>query len=254
MAAGGRAPASTAARRRRRRAARCSRSSRSSTCRGRRSRRSIDGVEMDLGARRYETFDDLYQYCIRVASAVGLMCVRDLRLHAIPASRQYAIDLGVALQLTNILRDVPGDLARGRVYLPQEDLARARRHRGGSAATRPIDAGAACGRRTSRRCSRQQARARARLLRARRPRAAARRRAPARRRRDHGRHLPRDPRPHRARATTTCSRRSSACRGPRRALIAATTWLRTLVTAMGPADDRSRGAGRRRRRRAGSPG
>lgn len=83
----------------------------------------IEGVEMDLGSRRYETFADLYQYCIRVASAVGLIClpifgVRD------PRSRQYAIDLGVALQLTNILRDVSGDLARGRLYVPEEDLRR----------------------------------------------------------------------------------------------------------------------------------
>ena len=81
----------------------------------------IEGVEMDLAPRRYETFADLYEYCIRVASAVGLMCIeifgcRDAQ------SRQYATDLGVALQLTNILRDVAGDLARGRVYIPQEDF------------------------------------------------------------------------------------------------------------------------------------
>ena len=81
----------------------------------------IEGVEMDLGARRYETFDDLYQYCIRVASAVGLICV-DIFGYRDPASRQYAIDLGVALQLTNILRDVRGDLERGRLYIPLEDL------------------------------------------------------------------------------------------------------------------------------------
>jgi phytoene synthase len=81
----------------------------------------IEGVEMDLAPRRYETFDDLYQYCIRVASAVGLMCL-DIFGAREPASRQYAIDLGVALQLTNILRDVRGDLARGRLYIPVEDL------------------------------------------------------------------------------------------------------------------------------------
>lgn len=81
----------------------------------------IEGVEMDLGARRYDTFDDLYQYCIRVASAVGLVCL-DIFGSREPASRQYATDLGVALQLTNILRDVRGDLEQGRVYLPQEDL------------------------------------------------------------------------------------------------------------------------------------
>jgi phytoene synthase len=83
----------------------------------------VEGVEMDLHERRYETFEELYEYCIRVASAVGLMCVRIFGCTD-PGSRQYAIDLGVALQLTNILRDVPGDLSRKRVYLPQQDLAR----------------------------------------------------------------------------------------------------------------------------------
>jgi phytoene synthase len=83
----------------------------------------VEGVEMDLHGRRYRTFEDLYEYCIRVASAVGLMCVRIFGCTD-PGSRQYAIDLGVALQLTNILRDVPGDLARGRVYLPTCDLDR----------------------------------------------------------------------------------------------------------------------------------
>jgi phytoene synthase len=81
----------------------------------------IEGVEMDARPRSYDTFDDLYQYCIRVASAVGLICL-EIFGYREPASRQYAIDLGVALQLTNILRDVPGDLARGRVYIPQSDL------------------------------------------------------------------------------------------------------------------------------------
>ena len=81
----------------------------------------IEGVEMDLGNRRYETFADLYQYCIRVASAVGLICL-DIFGYDEPASRQYAIDLGIALQLTNILRDVAADLQRGRVYIPKEDL------------------------------------------------------------------------------------------------------------------------------------
>jgi phytoene synthase len=83
----------------------------------------IEGVEMDLHTSRYPTFDDLYQYCIRVASAVGLMCV-EIFGYKDPASRQYAIELGVALQLTNILRDVPGDLERGRLYIPLEDMAR----------------------------------------------------------------------------------------------------------------------------------
>lgn len=83
----------------------------------------IEGVEMDLGSRRYDTFADLYEYCIRVASAVGLICL-EIFGYGDSRSRQYAIDLGVALQLTNILRDVPEDLRRGRVYIPQEDLRR----------------------------------------------------------------------------------------------------------------------------------
>ena len=83
----------------------------------------IDGVAMDVGAPRYETFADLYEYCIRVASAVGLMCL-EIFGYTDPRARQYATDLGVALQLTNILRDVPGDLARGRLYIPLEDMRR----------------------------------------------------------------------------------------------------------------------------------
>jgi phytoene synthase len=81
----------------------------------------IEGVEMDLGSRRYETFPDLYEDCIRVASAVGLICL-NIFGYRDPKARQYAVDLGVALQLTNILRDVPVDLAQGRLYIPQEDL------------------------------------------------------------------------------------------------------------------------------------
>jgi phytoene synthase len=83
----------------------------------------VEGVEMDLHGRRYRTFEELYEYCIRVASAVGLMCVQIFGCKDAGA-KQYAIDLGVALQLTNILRDVPGDLERGRVYLPLDDLVR----------------------------------------------------------------------------------------------------------------------------------
>lgn len=83
----------------------------------------IEGVEMDIGSRRYETFADLREYCVRVASAVGLMCL-EIFGYDDPRARTYASDLGVALQLTNILRDVRGDLARGRIYIPQEDLRR----------------------------------------------------------------------------------------------------------------------------------
>ncbi len=83
----------------------------------------IEGVEMDLHRQRYQTFDELYEYCIRVASAVGLMCV-EIFGYRNPGVRQYALNLGVALQLTNILRDVPVDLSHGRLYLPLDDLAR----------------------------------------------------------------------------------------------------------------------------------
>ena len=81
----------------------------------------IDGVEMDLGERRYDTFEALHGYCLRVASAVGLICL-EIFGYRDPKAREYATDLGVALQLTNILRDVPEDLARGRVYIPLEDF------------------------------------------------------------------------------------------------------------------------------------
>jgi phytoene synthase len=81
----------------------------------------IDGVEMDLDRRRYQTFDELYEYCWRVASTVGLIC---LDIFGARDARDYAVNLGVALQLTNILRDVGTDFAGGRVYLPMDDLAR----------------------------------------------------------------------------------------------------------------------------------
>jgi phytoene synthase len=83
----------------------------------------IDGVEIDLDRPRFRTFDDLRGYCLRVASAVGLVCI-EIFEYKNPACRQYAIDLGIALQLTNILRDLGRDLAAGRLYLPTEDLAR----------------------------------------------------------------------------------------------------------------------------------
>jgi len=81
----------------------------------------IDGVAMDLDRTRYQTFDDLFEYCRRVASAVGLICIRVFGCHS-AAAREYALNLGLALQLTNIVRDVRDDLARGRVYLPLDDL------------------------------------------------------------------------------------------------------------------------------------
>jgi phytoene synthase len=81
----------------------------------------IDGVAMDLDTTRYATFADLFEYCRRVASAVGLVCIRIFGCQS-AAACEYALNLGVALQLTNILRDVKDDLARDRVYLPIEDL------------------------------------------------------------------------------------------------------------------------------------
>ncbi len=83
----------------------------------------IDGVEMDLTRQRWATFADLREYCLRVASAVGLVCI-EIFGYRNPACRQYAVDLGIALQLTNILRDLGKDLGAGRLYLPEEDLAR----------------------------------------------------------------------------------------------------------------------------------
>lgn len=83
----------------------------------------IDGVEMDLGDVRYETFEELRLYCYRVASAVGLVSI-EIFGYRNPACRDYAIQLGLALQVTNIIRDVGKDLANGRIYLPREDLAR----------------------------------------------------------------------------------------------------------------------------------
>lgn len=83
----------------------------------------IDGVEIDLDRPRFRTFDDLRAYCLRVASAVGLVCI-EIFGYTNPRCRQYAIDLGIALQLTNILRDLGRDLEAGRLYLPTEDLER----------------------------------------------------------------------------------------------------------------------------------
>jgi 15-cis-phytoene synthase len=83
----------------------------------------VEGVEMDLGRVRYDTFDALVAYCRRVASAVGLICL-EIFGYRNPTARAYAENLGLALQLTNIIRDVRADLGRGRIYLPTEDLRR----------------------------------------------------------------------------------------------------------------------------------
>ena len=96
----------------------------------------IDGVSMDLEFRRYDTFAELEKYCYKVASVVGLV---SLRIFGLPpgVGEEYAIKLGLALQLTNILRDVRADWENGgRVYLPQEDLATFGYHEADIAASR----------------------------------------------------------------------------------------------------------------------
>ncbi|WP_115016298.1 phytoene synthase [Synechococcus sp. UW140] len=93
----------------------------------------IEGQRMDLTWTRYATFDDLRLYCYRVAGTVGLMTQGVMGLDAayttapwsdVPNTSDAAVALGIANQLTNILRDVGEDRGRGRIYLPQEDLAR----------------------------------------------------------------------------------------------------------------------------------
>ncbi len=83
----------------------------------------INGMEMDLSKTRYANFDELSLYCYRVAGVVGLMLTHVLGYDD-EACLPYAVDLGVAMQLTNIIRDVKEDWQRGRVYLPQDELAR----------------------------------------------------------------------------------------------------------------------------------
>jgi phytoene synthase len=81
----------------------------------------IKGMEMDLKRDRYLSFDDLIQYCYRVASTVGLMSI-EIFGYKNKSAKDYAVNLGLAMQLTNILRDVKADADNGRIYLPQEDL------------------------------------------------------------------------------------------------------------------------------------
>jgi phytoene synthase len=83
----------------------------------------LRGVEMDLTTSRYATFEDLSLYCYRVASVVGLICLKVFGTES-PLARDYAESLGMAFQLTNILRDLGSDADRGRIYLPGEDLSR----------------------------------------------------------------------------------------------------------------------------------
>ncbi|MBU0475137.1 MAG: presqualene diphosphate synthase HpnD [Bacteroidetes bacterium] len=83
----------------------------------------IKGMEMDVQQSRYPTIDDLTKYCYRVAATVGLMSIEIFGYKNI-STRKFAVNLGLALQLTNILRDIKKDASIGRIYLPQEDLKR----------------------------------------------------------------------------------------------------------------------------------
>ena len=83
----------------------------------------IKGMEMDLKKNRYLTFQDLQEYCYRVASTVGLMCI-EIFGYKHKSTKEFAVNLGIALQLTNILRDIKKDAEKGRIYLPQEDFKR----------------------------------------------------------------------------------------------------------------------------------
>lgn len=82
----------------------------------------IDGMKMDIENKRYLNFDDLMNYCYKVASTVGLMCIEIFGYNN-KSTKDYAINLGYALQLTNILRDVGEDADNGRIYLPMQDLS-----------------------------------------------------------------------------------------------------------------------------------
>lgn len=84
----------------------------------------IDGVEMDVRGTTYETFSDLLPYCRRVAGAIGRLSLGVFEATERKTASVYADDLGVAFQLTNIVRDIREDLGRGRVYIPDEDLRR----------------------------------------------------------------------------------------------------------------------------------
>ena len=86
-------------------------------------REIILGVESDLVKTRYDSFDELRQYCYRVASVVGLVCLQIFQYRG-DAAREYAVDLGLAMQLTNIMRDVREDWGMGRVYLPRDEMER----------------------------------------------------------------------------------------------------------------------------------
>lgn len=81
----------------------------------------IDGMQMDLDKNRYQNMEELYNYCYKVASVVGLIMLKILSSKD-KCAEQYAINLGIAMQLTNIIRDIKEDFARDRIYLPQNEL------------------------------------------------------------------------------------------------------------------------------------
>lgn len=84
----------------------------------------LNGVEMDLSISSYNDFDSLYLFCYRVASTVGIMMTYVLGFHGGKTTLEYAEKLGIAMQLTNILRDVGEDAKLGRIYIPMDELDR----------------------------------------------------------------------------------------------------------------------------------
>lgn len=83
----------------------------------------MDGVAMDIEFKPFDTFEELYVYCYKVAAVVGLM-TSEIFGYSDKRALEHAIELGIAMQLTNILRDIGEDVDRGRIYLPLEDLRR----------------------------------------------------------------------------------------------------------------------------------
>lgn len=81
----------------------------------------LEGMGMDLEKQRYRNFDELYRYCYRVAGVVGLIMLRVFGYQQ-PEAERHAVELGVAMQLTNIVRDIKEDYQRGRIYLPQDEM------------------------------------------------------------------------------------------------------------------------------------
>jgi len=81
----------------------------------------IEGMEMDLNKQHYANFNELYEYCYRVAGVVGLIMLKIFGYND-PQAKQHAVSLGIAMQLTNILRDIKEDLQRGRIYLPEDEM------------------------------------------------------------------------------------------------------------------------------------